>query len=68
MKKLSKLFPTLLISLMASSLFAANWKVKVPADAKRFPLIKIVSTENGGKNATKRLSADFYFNNKYYIK
>lgn len=50
MKKLSKLFTSLVISLMFSSLFAANWKVKVPANAKRFPLIKIVSTENGGKN------------------
>ena len=50
MKKLSKLFTALVFSLMASSLFAANWKVKVPASAKRFPLIKIVSTENGGNN------------------
>lgn len=50
MKKLSKLFTALVISLLASSLFAANWKVKVPDTAKRFPLIKIVSTENGGKN------------------
>lgn len=50
MKKLTKFFTALAISLMASSLFAANWKVKVPASAARYPIVQIVSTENKGSN------------------
>ena len=50
MNKHLKLLSVLFVSLMASSLFAANWKVKVPASAERYPIVKIVSTENKGSN------------------
>ena len=50
MKKHLKLFTALFVSLMASTLFAANFKVKAPSSAQRFPVIKIVSTDNKGSN------------------
>lgn len=52
MKKNSKVNVLFFICMFISttSLFAAKKKVSIPADAERFGLIKIVSTENKGSN------------------